>query len=99
MDQPAPILEVRPVSTCLGIPQPSGNGCATILAVTAQMPFNMLTVCPVCGRIDIPASITVTVNGVNGPPLSLQPLADQVPFLTTCHVLMPASQPRIYPTR
>src|SRR5260370_10766238 len=34
MDQAAPILEVRPISTCLGIPQPSGSGCGTILAVT-----------------------------------------------------------------
>src|SRR5258708_30206535 len=99
MDQAAPILEVRPISTCLGIPQPSGSGCGTILAVTAQMPFNMLTVCPVCGRIDIPASVTVTVNGVTGPPVSVQPLCHQVHVLTTCDVMMPGSEARIYSTR
>src|ERR1700682_2605418 len=98
-DQPAPILEVRPISTCLGIPPPPGGGCATILAVTAQMPFNMLTVCPVCGRLDIPATVTVAVNGVTGPLVSVQPLADQVHILTTCDVMMPGSQPRIYSTK
>ncbi len=99
MDQPVPILEVRPISTCLGIPLPPGGGCTMILAVTAQMPFNMLTVCPVCGRLDIPATVGVTVNGVTGPLISVQPLADQVHFLTTCDVMTPGSQPRIYPTK
>src|SRR5260370_38148072 len=98
MDQPAPILEVRPVSTCLGIPQPSGSGCGTILAVTAQMPFNMLTVCPVCGRIDIPASVAVTVNGVTGPPMSGQPRGGHSPFLTPADVMLPGSEARSYST-
>ncbi len=60
------------------------------------MPFNMLTVCPVCGRVDIPATLTVAVNGLAGPLISVQPLADQVHILTTCDVMMPSSQPRIY---
>ena len=95
-DQVAPILEVRPISTCFGIP--SGGGCGTILAVTAQLPFNMLTVCPVCGRLDIPASLSVTVNGVAGPTVSVQPLADRIHFLTNYDVIVPGSQQRFYPT-
>jgi hypothetical protein len=96
--EPAPILEVRPISTCLGIPPPSGSICGTILAVTAQLPFQMLTLCPLCGRPDIPASIAVTVNGVAGQSLSVQPLTDQIHFLTSCDVLISGSQPRINTT-
>jgi hypothetical protein len=93
--EPAPILEVRPLSTCLGIPPPSGSICGTILAVTAQLPFQMLTLCPLCARPDIPASIAVTVNGVAGQSLSVQPLTDQIHFLTSCDVLISGSLPRI----
>jgi uncharacterized protein (TIGR03437 family) len=90
-DRAAPILEVRPISSCLGIPQPAGSTCGTILAVTAQMPFEMLTLCPICGRPDIPASIAATVNGTTGPFLSVQPLADQVHIVTACEVTMDSS--------
>ena len=96
--QPAPILEVRPISTCLGIPPPAGSTCGTILAVTAQLPFQMLTICPLCGRPDIPASIAVTVNGVVGESFSVQPLADQVHILTSCDVMISGSQPRVNDT-
>ena len=94
-DQAGAMLEVRPISTCLGIPPPSGSTCGTILAVTVQLPFQMLTLCPLCARPDIPASIAVTVNGVTGLSISAQPLNDQVHFLTTCDVMMPGSQNRI----
>lgn len=93
--QPAPILEVRPISTCLGIPPPAGSTCGRILAVTAQLPFQMLTLCPLCARPDIPASIAVTVNGVAAQSLSVQPLTDQVHILTACDVMISGSQPRI----
>ena len=94
----APILEVKPISTCLGIPLPSGSTCGTILAVTAQLPFQMVTLCPLCGRPDIPASIAIMVNGAPGQSLSVQPLTDQVHILTSCDVLMTGSQPRINTT-
>jgi uncharacterized protein (TIGR03437 family) len=90
-DRPAPILEARPISSCLGIPQPAGSTCGTILAVTAQMPFEMLTLCPLCGRPDIPASVAATVNGTTGPFLSVQPLADQIHIVTACDVTMDSS--------
>ena len=34
-DHPAAIKEVRPTSSCLGIPQCAGGTCTTILAVTS----------------------------------------------------------------
>lgn len=95
-DRAAAILEVRPISTCSGIPV--GSSCGTILAVTAQLPFDMLTVCPVCGRIDIPASLTVTVDGIVGSSIAVQPYLSQVHILTTCDLMAPRSQTRLYPT-
>lgn len=92
---PAPILEVRPISMlspCLATPSlPAGN-CGTILAVTAQLPFQMQTFCSLCGRPDIPATLAVTVNGVAGQPISVQPLNDQVHFLTSCDILIAPAQ-------
>jgi uncharacterized protein (TIGR03437 family) len=94
-DRPATILEVRPISSCLGIPLPAGSTCGTILAVTVQLPFEMLTLCPLCGRLDIPASISVSVGGETASVLSVQPLNDQVHILTACDVMLsnPPSRP------
>jgi len=93
-DQAAAILEVRPISTCLGVSPATGSTCNTLLSITAQMPFNMLTLCPLCGRVDIPAFILVTVDGVASPMFSAQPLSDQVHILTACDALIPDSTPR-----
>jgi uncharacterized protein (TIGR03437 family) len=90
-DRPAHIVEVRPVPTCAGVPAPAGAACGTILAVTAQMPFDMLTICPVCGRPDIPASLAVTVNGTASPSLGVRPLNDQVHIMTACDAMVPGS--------
>lgn len=48
--------------------------------------------------IDIPASLSVAVDSVAGPTISVQPLTDQVHFLTNCDVMVPGSQPRSYLT-
>ena len=85
-DRPASMLEVRPISSCLGPSQPGGTTCSTILAVTAQLPFEMLTLCPLCGRPDIPAFISVSVNGATSAEYAVQPLDDQVHFLTVCDI-------------
>lgn len=90
MDQPAPILEVRPIPTCSFVPPPGGT-CGTMLAVTAQIPFGILTICPLCGRPDIPAYLAVAVNSVQGPFVSVQPLDNQVHILTSCDVLVSGS--------
>ncbi|HYL38951.1 MAG TPA: hypothetical protein VEV17_23750 [Bryobacteraceae bacterium] len=93
-DHPAAIKEVRPISSCLGIPQPAGGTCTTILAVTAQLPFEMLTLCPLCGRLDIPAFLSVSVDGVASALQSVQPLSDQAHILTTCDVIVAHSTSR-----
>jgi len=92
---PAPILEVRPIpmlSPCIANPFLAPSNCGTILAVTVQLPFQMQTICPLCGRPDIPATLAVTINGVAGQPVSVQPLNDQVHFLTSCDILISPAQ-------
>ena len=89
-DRPAGILDVRTISSCGGS-QLAGSACDNILAVTAQLPFEMLTLCPLCGRLDIPAFILITVDGVSSAEYAVQPLNDQVHFLTVCDVVAGAA--------
>jgi hypothetical protein len=86
-DHPAAMLAVQPISSCLGFP-PAGSACNTTLAVTAQLPFDMLTLCPICGRPDIPAYVFVSVKGVTSALYSVQPLNDQVHILTSCDIFL-----------
>jgi uncharacterized protein (TIGR03437 family) len=92
-DQPLPIFEVRPISTCSTGSPPPANSCGSTLAVTVQIPFNIQTVCPLCERPIslVPSQIAVSVNGVTGPFADLTAVADQVHFLTACDVVMPGS--------
>lgn len=89
-DQPLPILEVQPIVSCTALPP--GN-CGSILAVTVQIPFDIVTFCPLCLRpiALIPAQIAISVNGVAGQFVDVTALADQVHFLTQCDVIMPGS--------
>jgi uncharacterized protein (TIGR03437 family) len=84
-DQAAPVLDVLPFSTC-STPLPSP--CATQLAVTIQIPFEIQTVCPLCGRPQIPAYLAIAQNGITGALVDVIPLANQVHFLTGCDTLV-----------
>jgi hypothetical protein len=84
-DVAAPVLEVVPLPTCSA---PLGNPCGTLLEVTVQIPFEILTICPLCGRPDIPAYLAIAQNGTMGTFVNVIPLADQVHFLTSCDVMV-----------
>jgi len=90
-DLAAPVLEVLPFSTC-SIPLPSP--CATQVAVTIQIPFEIQTVCPLCGRPQIPAYLAIAQNGTTGTLVDVTPLANQVHFLTTCDTLVSRTTPQ-----
>lgn len=85
MDLAAPVLEVLPFSTC-SIPLPSP--CETLVAVTVQIPFEIQTVCPLCGPPQIPAYLAVAQNGTIGALVDVTPLSNQVHFLTSCDTLV-----------
>jgi uncharacterized protein (TIGR03437 family) len=92
-DQPLPILEVQPISTCSTGSPPPANSCGSTLAVTVQIPFSIQTVCPLCERPIslVPSQVAVSVNGATGPFADLTAVADQVHFLTACDVVMSGS--------
>jgi uncharacterized protein (TIGR03437 family) len=84
---PAPVLAVRTGSGC-----PPTTLCSSQMAVTIQIPYDIEPECfftnPACYVVR-PAELVITVNGVAGPPLSLNPLADRIHILTTCDTVAP----------
>jgi len=85
---PAPVMEVRPPSVC-----PSESICSSVTAITVQIPYDIEPSCvftnPAC-NIVVPAQLSVTVNGVAGPPISLSPVADHIHILTACDTVVPS---------
>jgi uncharacterized protein (TIGR03437 family) len=83
-DIPMPVLGIQPICPV------SGSTCAaTMRGITVQIPYGIQTLCPLCASPLLPAaSITVSVNGALSGALGVQPLADQVHFLTQCDVLV-----------
>lgn len=86
-DQAMPVIQVTPFSTACNSPILSGSGCAQVLAVTVQIPFGIPVVCGTCANpLSAAGQIVVSVNGVAAPGVGVQPLQDQVHFLTSCDV-------------
>jgi len=85
---PVPIFEVRPVSTCSVPPVGSPNPCGTLVALTVQIPFELIPICPLCGRPTILTHLLVNANNQNATLIDLLPLADQVHILSSCDILV-----------
>lgn len=85
-DRPAPIVDIRPVSTC---PIPEQAVCTTLTAVTLQIPYELVPLCPLCARPTLPpAELFVSANGQNAAPIQLNALADQTHILTACDLML-----------
>jgi uncharacterized protein (TIGR03437 family) len=87
-----PLKSVRTVSECPNSSGASQPACASLLAVTVQIPYELVPYCPLCAR---PVSATpplLIINQGGQPPaaIELNPLADQVHVLTTCDVALEA---------
>jgi uncharacterized protein (TIGR03437 family) len=96
-DHAAPLVDVRPVSTCPDLTSTPGQpACATLTAVTLQIPYELVPLCALCARPSLlPAQLFVTANGQNSAPIELNALADQTHVLTSCDLLliMPGTPP------
>lgn len=90
-DTPAPIIDVRLVSTCnVAIAPPPPGACSAFTAVTVQIPYELIPVCPLCATASIaffPAQLIVSGNGLSAT-VALNALADQVHILTSCDIVM-----------
>jgi uncharacterized protein (TIGR03437 family) len=87
-----PLKSVRTISECpnnAGTSQPS---CASLLAVTVQMPYELVPYCPLCARpvSATPPMLIINQGGQAPAAIELNPLADQVHVLTTCDVALGA---------
>ena len=88
-DQPMPVQQVQRVGVCPSLSNPS---CAQSLAVTVEIPFGIPVLCPLCENpIQAQGSIAVSVNGVKSSYVDVQPLQDQVHFLTACDIVVSGS--------
>lgn len=92
---PVPILEVRPIPTC-GPPFPLGVSCGALTAITVQIPYELIPLCPLCLRPVGPSpELLVTENGQDGVAIGITPLADQVHILTSCDILLQPDSPSV----
>jgi uncharacterized protein (TIGR03437 family) len=88
-----PVQSLRTVSECAASTAVSQPACASLLAVTVQIPYELAPYCPLCAR---PVSATpplLTINQGGQPPavIALNPLADEIHVLTACDVALGAA--------
>ena len=86
-DLAAPVLDVRPASTCNEV-QP--GACGALTAVTVQIPYEVWSACVtnVCPNIVFLTQIFVTQNGAAGALFTISPFGDHIHFLTTCDTVV-----------
>jgi hypothetical protein len=93
---PVPIFEVRPMSTC-GPPFPLEIPCGALTAITVQIPYELIPLCPMCLQPFGPRQLLVSENGQDGFYTAIMPLADQVHVLTSCDILLQSGLSFIFP--
>ena len=88
-----PILAVRPVSTCIGLPLGSAP-CGHYAVVTVQIPYELVAECPLCAAaVSNVAQLVVSENGVPGGVVTLTPNFDQVHVTNACDLDTAATLP------
>jgi hypothetical protein len=92
---PVPILEVRPIVAC-SPPLSFEIPCGAMMAITVQIPYQLLPLCPLCLRPVLPSpELVVTEKGQDGTAIGITPLADQVHMLTSCDILLQTNPPSV----
>ena len=88
-DHAAPIVDVRPVYTCPDALTTAAQepACATLTAVTVQIPYELILPCPACAQpaLVLP-ELFISANGQNTAAIELNALADQTHILTACDI-------------
>jgi uncharacterized protein (TIGR03437 family) len=85
-DTPAPIIDVQPIFTCS--PVPPQTTCGGLVAVTVQIPYELIPQCPLCaGPIFLLTELIVNGNG-HSATIELNARAEQVHALTSCDIVL-----------
>jgi uncharacterized protein (TIGR03437 family) len=85
---------VRQISLC-----PNGiiiaiNACGSLLAITVQIPYELVPICPSCAPPPLsifatpPELVMTSANGQAAAPIELNPVGDEVHVLTACDVAL-----------
>ena len=87
-----PLKSVRTISQCPNNAGTSQPPCPSLLAVTVQIPYELVPYCPLCARpvSATPPMLIINQGGQAPAVIELNPLADQVHVLTTCDVVLGA---------
>jgi uncharacterized protein (TIGR03437 family) len=88
-----PLQSLRTVSECPDNTAAAQPACASLVALTVQIPYELVPYCPLCLR---PVSLTppmLVINQDGQPPavIELNPLADKVHVFTACDVAVGAA--------
>jgi len=87
-DQNIPVLQTIQANTGCNATL-AGVPCAQVLAVMVQVPYGIPVFCPVCATEAVTSgSVVVSVNGAKTPAVEVQPLQDQIHFLTACDIIV-----------
>lgn len=92
-DRIAPILDARSIRTCYTSAPPPDDSCGSAIAITAQIPFDIPTLCAACGQTTPPTNIAVSLNGASQQSNAASPLSDQVHIMTVCDLLVARTSP------
>ena len=90
---PVPIQSERPISMCPDASASSQASCSTITAVTVQIPYELVTPCPLCERpiSASPATLVIGQSLQTGTAIELNPVGDEVHVLTACDIALAQS--------
>jgi uncharacterized protein (TIGR03437 family) len=90
---PAPVQSVTTVSLCPDVTVTPVTGCGTQTAVTVQIPYELVTPCPLCERPISAALATLLIsqNGLALGAIELNPVGDEVHVLTACDIALDQS--------
>ena len=92
---PAPIQSLRAISLCPDNTATAQTSCGSLLAVTVQIPYELVPVCPLCARpvSAVPPLLVFSASGQTPTAIELNPLADEVHVLTACDVALGPATP------
>ena len=90
-----PILSVNPIGSCP--PVSTTPACSYMVAITVQIPLELVPNAERTRLTENFASLTVADNGVDGDPLQLNPVSENIHIVTSCDSTLQTISPPCLP--